>query len=286
MSPAPQPLAIEPPARAVRALPPGAWQPLDLGEMWHYRELLWFLTLRDIRVRYKQTALGALWAVLQPALTMVVFSLVFGRLAGIPTDGGIPYPIFAFAALLPWQLFAHALTQSSGSLVQNERLITRVYFPRLIIPLASVASGVVDFAISFVVLIAMMPFFGLRPSAGLLALPVLVLMAVASALAVGVWLSAWNVQYRDVRYTIPFLTQIWLFATPVAYPSSLIPDRWRMLYGLNPMAGVVDGFRWALLGGARPPGLPLLVSAIAVGILLLGGLYYFRRMERTFADRI
>ncbi len=262
--------------------PASSWTSLGLKELWEYRELLYFLVWRDVKVRYKQTALGAAWAVIQPLFMMLVFSLFFGRLAGIKSDG-IPYPIFAFCALLPWQLFAHALTESSNSLVANERLITKVYFPRLVVPIAAVLGGLVDFGIAFVLLLGMMAWYGIVPGVGILALPLLVLFAVMTALAVGLWLSALNVQYRDVRYTINFLIQFWLFATPVAYPSSIVPEAWRPLYGLNPMAGVVEGFRWALLG-AKPPGAMLAVSGMVVIALLVGGLYYFRRMEQDFAD--
>lgn len=256
---------------------------LQLGALWEYRELLYFLAWRDMKVRYKQTVLGAAWAVIQPFCTMVVFSIFFGYLGKIPSDG-IPYPVFAYCALLPWSLFAHALTESSNSLVNNQSLITKVYFPRLIVPIAPLFVGLVDFGIAFVVLIGMMLFYGIVPGITALATPVFVLLAVLTALAVGMWLSALNVQYRDVRYTIPFLTQLWLFATPVAYPSSLLPEPWRSLYGLNPMAGVVEGFRWALLGSTKAPGPLIAVSVGAVLVLLIGGLLYFTRMERTFAD--
>lgn len=256
---------------------------LGLRELFEYRELLYFLTWRDIKVRYKQTVLGAAWAVIQPLFIMLVFSLFFGRLAKIPSDG-IPYPVFTFCALLPWQLFAHSLNESSNSLVANERLITKVYFPRLVIPLSAVLGGLIDFAIAFLVLVGMMAYFGIAPGLALLALPLFILLAVMTALGAGLWLSALNVQYRDVRYTLGFLTQLWLFATPVAYPSSLVPEKWRVLYGLNPMAGVVEGFRWALLGKTPGPGPMLLVSSLTVALMLVGGLYYFKRMEETFAD--
>jgi lipopolysaccharide transport system permease protein len=280
----------EAPAPAVvRIRASAGWRAVSLAELWRYRELLWFLAARDIKLRYKQTALGLAWAVIQPLFTMIVFSVFFGRLGGIPSDG-VPYPLFALAALLPWQLFAYALTQSSNSLVNEQRLITKVYFPRLIVPVSSVLSGLVDFGIAFVLLLGMMGYYWLKgdfsPATGwaLLAVPLLVLFALATALAVGLWLAALNVQYRDVRYTIPFLTQFWMFASPVAYPSSLVPEAWRPLYGLNPMAGVIEGFRWALLGNADPSLGMLGVSAAAVAVLLTGGLFYFRRMERTFAD--
>ncbi len=263
--------------------PPKSWASIGLRELWDYRELLYFLTWRDIKVRYKQTALGAAWAVIQPFFMMVVFSLFFGKLAGIPSDG-IPYPVFAFCGLLPWQLFAHALTESSNSLVGNQNLITKVYFPRLVVPIAAVLGGVVDFAIAFVILLAMMLYFGIVPGWPIVTLPLFIVLAITTALAVGLWLSALNVKYRDVRYTMNFLVQFWLFATPVAYPSSLIPEQWRWAYGLNPMAGVVEGFRWALLGKTDPPGALLAVSIAVVILLLIGGLYYFRKMEQEFAD--
>jgi lipopolysaccharide transport system permease protein len=263
--------------------PPKSWASIGARELWDYRELLYFLTWRDVKVRYKQTALGAAWAIIQPFFMMVVFSLFFGKLAGIPSDG-IPYPVFAFCGLLPWQLFAHALTESSNSLVGNQNLITKVYFPRLVVPIAAVLGGLVDFAIAFVILLAMMLYFGIVPGWQIATLPGFILLAVVTALSVGLWLSALNVQYRDVRYTINFLVQLWLFATPVAYPSSLIPHQWRWLYGLNPMAGVVEGFRWALLGKTEAPGALLVVSIAVVILLLIGGLYYFRRMEQEFAD--
>lgn len=263
--------------------PQEGWSSLGLKELWEYRELLYFLTWRDIKVRYKQTALGALWAIIQPFFMMVVFSLFFGRLAGVPSDN-IPYPVFIFCALLPWQLFAQALNESSNSLVANERLITKVYFPRLVIPIAAVLGGLVDFAIAFVVLLGMMAYYHIIPTLAVLLLPFFILLAVLTALGVGLWLSALNVQYRDVRYTLNFLTQFWMFMTPVAYPSSIVPEKWRALYGLNPMAGVVEGFRWALLGKTQAPGPLLAVSIVAVILILIGGLFYFRRMEETFAD--
>jgi lipopolysaccharide transport system permease protein len=227
--------------------------------------------------------LGAAWAILQPLLTMLVFTIFFGRLAKVPSDG-IPYPIFAYAALLPWQLFAYAVGDSSNSLVGSQNLITKVYFPRLIIPMASVLAGLVDFAISFCIMLVLMSFYGITPTRAVVWLPGFLLMTLATALSVGLWLSALNVKYRDVRYTIPFLTQFWMFATPIAYSSSLVPEPWREWYGLNPMVGVVEGFRWALLGKSNGPGILLWVSLIAVLLLLTGGLFYFRRMESTFAD--
>jgi len=262
--------------------PSRGWVSLNLRDLWEYRELLYFLVWRDVKVRYKQTVLGAAWAILQPFLTMVVFSVFFGRLAKVPSDG-IPYPVFAYTALLPWQLFAHALNESGNSLVTNQQLIKKIYFPRLVIPISAVLAGMVDFGIAFLVLLGMMYYYGVVPTAAALTLPLFILLAIATALAIGLWLSALNVQYRDVRYALPFLTQFWLFATPIAYSSTLVPERWRPLYGLNPMAGVVEGFRWALLGkgGVGPI---LIVSVLAVILLLLGGLVYFRRMEKTFAD--
>ncbi|HEY6342772.1 MAG TPA: ABC transporter permease [Bryobacteraceae bacterium] len=267
----------------LRIEPSRGWVALRVKELWEYRELLYFLVWRDIKVRYKQTALGAAWAILQPVLTMLVFTVFFGRLAKVPSDG-IPYPVFVYAALLPWQLFAFALTESANSLVGNQNLIKKVYFPRLVVPLASVLAGLVDFGIAFLVLLALMLYYGIVPAFAIAVLPLFLLLAVATALSVGLWLSALNVQFRDVRYTIPFLTQFWMFATPVAYPSSLVPERWRAWYGLNPMAGVVEGFRWALLGKSGSPGPLLWVSGLVVVLLLIGGLAYFRRMESTFAD--
>jgi len=263
--------------------PSRGWGALKLRELWAYRELLYFLVWRDIKVRYKQTALGAAWAIIQPFFTMVVFSVFFGSLAKMPSDG-IPYPIFAFAALVPWTFFANGLTQASNSLVGNSALIKKVYFPRLAIPIAGVLSNLVDFALAFVVLLLMMVYFKLWPTVAILWLPLLLLLAFVTALGVGLWFSALNVEFRDVRYVVPFLTQFWMFATPVAYPSSLLHEPWRTLYGLNPMAGVVEGFRWALLGNANAPGPLIWASAAAALVILVSGAFYFRRMERTFAD--
>lgn len=275
--------ALSPAEEVIRIRPSSGWRALDLRELWRYRELLWFLAVRDIKVRYKQTALGVAWAVLQPLLTMVVFSIFFGKLANIPSDG-VPYPLFALVGLLPWQLFAHALTQSSGSLVAEQRLITKVYFPRLIVPLASVLAGLADFGVAFVLVIGMMFWYGVTPTWAILAIPLLVPLVLLTAFAVGIWLAALNVQYRDVRYTVPFLTQLWMFVTPVAYPGSLVPERWRALFGLNPMAGVVEGFRWAFLGTGEIHGPLMAVSLVVALVLLIGGFYYFRRMEAVFAD--
>jgi lipopolysaccharide transport system permease protein len=280
---------IEQAARSAVALPytvirpSRGWISLDLQELWHYRELLFFLTWRDIKVRYMQTALGAAWAILQPLLSMMVLTIFFGHLAKVPSNG-IPYPLFAYTALVPWQLFAYALTESSNSVVLNERLITKIYFPRLVIPLASVLTGLVDFLIAFPLIIAMMIWYGIAPTLAILTLPLFVLFAMATALAAGLWLSALNVQYRDVRHTLTFIVQFWMFASPVAYPSTLVPARWRPLYGLNPMAGVIEGFRWALLRKSPAPGPMLAVSILVTAVILGGGLYYFRRMEKTFAD--
>jgi lipopolysaccharide transport system permease protein len=268
----------------LRIQPSRGWVSLKLRGLWEYRELLYFLTWRDIKVRYKQTVLGAAWAVLQPLLTMIVFSLFFGGLAQIPSDG-VPYPVFSYTALVPWTFFASGLSMASNSLVGSANLIKKVYFPRLTIPLATVLSGVVDFLIAFVVLLLLMLFFGITPTTNVLYLPYFVLLAFVTSLAVGLWLSAMNVQFRDVRYTIPFLTQFWMFITPIAYPSSLIEnDVLRALYGLNPMTGVVEGFRWALLGTDSAPSVMILASSLAAFLLLVSGLFYFRRMEKTFAD--
>jgi len=259
------------------------WTALRLGELWKYRELLYFLVWRDVKVRYKQTLLGAAWAVLQPLLTMIIFTLVFSKLAKVPSDN-VPYPIFVYCALVPWQLFVYALAESGNSLVNSQHLVTKVYFSRLVIPVAPVLAGLVDFSIAFVLLLGMMVYRGVHPGIAILTLPFFLLLAIATALGVGLWLSALNVEYRDVRHTIPFLTQFWLFASPIAYPSSAVPAKWRILYGLNPMAGVVEGFRWALLGTHTTPGPMVLVSAVAVVALIFTGLVYFRRVEKTFAD--
>jgi lipopolysaccharide transport system permease protein len=271
------------PSSTVIIRPSSGWVPLNLAELWEYRELLYFLTWRDIKVRYKQTVLGAAWAVIQPLGMMLVFTIFFGRLVGVPSDG-LPYPIFAYTALLPWQLFSRALTDASTSLVVNERLITKVYFPRLLIPVSAVLASLVDFAIAFVLLLGMMVFYGIVPTGSVLMLPLFVLLALMTALGIGFWLSALNAQYRDVRYTLPFLTQFWLFATPVVYPASLVPEQWRLLYGLNPMTGVVEGFRWALLGRTGAPDAMLAVSATVVLGVFIGGLYYFNRVDETLAD--
>lgn len=265
--------------------PTHGWLSLRLREIWHYRELLYFLTWRDVMIRYKQTALGVAWAVLQPLITMVIFSVIFGQLANLPSDG-IPYPVFSFAALLPWGLFSSALQRAGTSLVANSNLITKVFFPRLVIPISAVAAGFLDFLISFFVLLGLMLIYRVNFTWMILTIPLFTLLAIFTALAVSLWLSALNVQYRDVQHLIPFLIQAWMYASPVAYSAGLIPTGpWRIIYGLNPLAGVIQGFRWALLG-ASPPDELLIVSVVIVLILLVTGLYYFRRMERTFADVI
>ena len=271
------------PALVIR--PTSGWVPPNLRALWDYRELLYFLTWRDIKIRYKQTVLGAAWAIIQPSLTMIVFTIVFGRLVGVPSDG-LPYSLFVYSALLPWQLFSNALMQSSNSLIANQNLITKIYFPRLVIPTAAILAGLLDFAIAFIVLVFMMAYYGVVPTIAVWTAPLFVLLAIATSLGAGLWFSALNVRYRDVRYTLPFLTQLWFFATPIAYPSSLIPDPWRGFYGLNPMAGAVEGFRWTLLGTGQGAGSMLMGSGLAALALLLSGLYYFRRMESTFADMV
>jgi lipopolysaccharide transport system permease protein len=266
-----------------RVKTPGRWPRLRLKELWEYRDLLYFLAWRDIKVRYKQTVLGAAWAILQPALATIVFSIFFGKLAKVSSDE-VPYPVFVYTALLPWQLFAFCLTESANCLVGSQNLIKKVYFPRLVIPFSTVLAGLVDFGVSFLVLIVLLLFYRIPVTASIVVLPLLLLFVIAAALSVGLWLSALNVKFRDVRYTLPFLTQIWMFATPVVYSSKLVPPQWRALYGLNPMAGVVEGFRWALLGSRTEIGLQVWVSVGVVLLLLSGGTVYFRRMESTFAD--
>ena len=267
----------------VRIAPQRGWFELGLGELWEYRDLLYFLVWRDIKVRYKQTAIGAAWAILQPFLTMVVFSLFFGVLARMPSQG-LPYPVFYYCALLPWTYFAGALQGATQIVVDHQRVITKVYFPRVLLPLAAVLSGLVDFAVSFVVFLGLMVFYGIFPTRAALLLPGLLLLALLTALGVGLWLSALNAIYRDVRYVVPFLVQFWLFASPVVYPSALVPAKWRWLYGLNPMAGVIEGFRWALTGHGQPPGGLLAVSAGAVVLLVCAGWVYFQKVETTIAD--
>lgn len=271
----------EPPVVMIE--PTRGWVSLKLKELWEYRELLYFLTWRDIKVRYKQTALGALWAILQPLLTMLVFSLFFGRLAKVPSDG-IPYPLFSMAGLVPWTFFAFGLTQSSNSLVASSNMIKKIYFPRLTIPISTVLSGGVDLILAFAMLVAMMFWYGLKLTPNVLWLPLFALLALVTSLGVGLWLSALNVKYRDIRYLVPFLVQFWMYATPIAYPSSLLKEPWRTVFGLNPMAGVVEGFRWALLGVKTPPGPMIWISVVAAVLILIFGAFYFRWMEKSFAD--
>jgi lipopolysaccharide transport system permease protein len=270
-----------------RIEPARGWARIGLKDIWAYRELLGFLVLRDIKLRYKQTVLGVGWAIIQPVFTMLIFSVFFGRLAKVPSDG-VPYPLFAFSGLLPWTLFTYGLTQSSNSIVGTSNLIKKVYFPRLVIPISAVLSGLPDFFLALGILAAMMVYYGapVPGMIGLLWIPALLLLVVVAALGVGLWLSALNVRYRDVRYVLPFLTQFWMFATPIAYPASLLEQKWRVVYALNPMVGVVEGFRWALLGTGQAPRAVLLVSASAALLTLLFGALYFRRMESTFADTV
>lgn len=273
--------------------PAHGWSALNLGDLWRYRELIYFMIWRDVKVRYKQTALGVAWAVLQPLLNMVVFTIFFGKLAQVPT-GGIPYPIFSYVGLLPWGLFTKAISDAGRSLITNRTMITKVYFPRLAIPLASSLSGLVDFSIAFLVLLGMMVYYNFSPNSDYhiylswrwLTLPLFILLAIVTSLGVGLWLSALNVLYRDINYILPFLTQFWLFVTPVAYSATMFSERWQFIISLNPMTGVVEGFRWALLGSEPGPG-PLMAISVGISlILLVTGLYYFRRMERNFADLI
>lgn len=266
--------------------PPRGWAAINFRDLWLYRELIFFMTWRDLKVRYKQTLLGASWAILQPFLTMVVFSIFFGGLAQIPSDG-VPYPIFSYTGLLPWYLFSKALQDASRSLVQNRHMITKVYFPRVILPLSSTLAGVVDFAIAFLVLLAMMFFYQMTPTSNVWTILLFLILALTTALGVGLWLSALNVLYRDVGYIMPFLTQFWLFITPIAYPASMVPEKWRTIYALNPMTGVVEGFRWAILGTQTQAPTDLFLTSSLIAILtLISGLFYFRRMERLFADMI
>jgi len=267
----------------VRIAPRRGWLDLQLAELWSFRELLYFFVWRDVKIRYKQTVVGVAWAVLQPFLAMVVFSLFFGALAKIPSNG-LPYPVFYYCALLPWIYFAGALQLATNTVVEQQRVITKVYFPRILLPMAAVCSGLVDFGIGFLLFVAMMFYYGIFPGAAILVVVPLLLLAVLTALACGLWLSALNAMYRDVRYVVPFLVQFWMFASPVAYPASLVPERWRWLYGLNPMAGVIEGFRWALTGQGQPPNVMLAASAAVVLVLLFGGLVFFQRAEGTLAD--
>ena len=272
-------------ARKIIIRPTSGWAALNLRDLWVYRELVYFMTWRDLKVRYKQTALGAAWAILQPFLTMVVFSIFFGSLAGVPSDG-VPYPIFSYTALIPWTLFSKALQDASRSLVNSSHMITKVYFPRMILPLASVLAGIVDFLIAFVVLLGMMAFYHVTPTANIWTIPLFLILALVTAAGVSLWLSALNVLYRDINYVLPFLTQFWMYITPIAYPSSMVPEKWRLLYAVNPMTGVVEGFRWALLGSGQAPGMMTLVSTLVAIVLLVSGMFYFKRMERLFADMV
>jgi lipopolysaccharide transport system permease protein len=266
--------------------PPRGWSALNLGDLWRYRELVYFMTLRDVKVRYKQAVLGIAWALIQPVLTMIVFTVIFGNLAKMQTDNGIPYPLFSLAAILPWQLFSNALQRSTLSLVGNANLLTKVYFPRLIIPFSAVLGALVDFGFSLLVLLAMMIYYHYPLTLNILWMPLLVLLALLTAQAVGLWLSALNVQYRDVSHMVPFVIQIWMYASPVVYSASLIPHGiWRYIYGLNPLSGAINGFRWAILGGPRPD-MMFFISIVVVIVLLISGLFYFRRMERNFADLV
>lgn len=277
------PIAMTAPRAVIQ--PSRGWVSLRLREFWEFRELLYFLVWREVKVRYKQTAIGAAWAIIQPLFTMLIFSLFFGRLAKVPSDG-VPYPVFSLSGTVIWTFFANGLSQSAASLVDNSNLISKIYFPRLIVPVASVLAGLVDFAIGFLLLIVFMMSYGIHPTARILWLPAFLLLALASALGAGLWLAALNVEYRDVRYVVPFLVQIWMFATPVAYPSSLLHQPWRTVYGLNPLAGAVEGFRWALVGTDYRPGSMFIVSTLMALVALLSGAFYFRRMEKTFADLI
>jgi lipopolysaccharide transport system permease protein len=263
--------------------PSSGWQTLDLREVWAYRELLGILAWRDVSIRYKQSVAGIGWAIIQPLMTMVIFTIIFGKFAKLPSDG-LPYPVFAYCALLPWNYFAQSLSGSSDSLVGSSYLITKVYFPRLILPLSRVSSGLIDFGVAFIILIGMMAWYRISPTAGILLLPIFMLVAILTALGVGLWFTALNVKYRDVRFIVPFITQFWMFASPVAYSTSLVPEKWRWLYALNPMAGVIEGFRWALLGKSAPDFMMMLVSFVAVCAVVITGLFYFRKMEETFAD--
>ncbi len=280
------PLPAQPVAPVtVRIEPPHGWLDLRLGEVWAYRELLYFFVWRDVKVRYKQTAIGVTWVVLQPLMTMGVFTLFFGRLAKLPSDG-LSYPVFYFTALVPWSYFATALQSCTSVVVDNQRVITKVFFPRLVLPVSAVISGLVDFSIGCAVLGIVLSIYHIRPGLAVLWLPLLLLLAVLTALGVGLWVAALNALYRDVKYVVPFLVQFWMFASPVAYPSSLVPRRWQWLYGLNPMVGVIDGFRWTLTGHGQAPGPLLLASAAAVAFVLIGGLFFFQRMEGAIADRV
>jgi lipopolysaccharide transport system permease protein len=284
--PVPPDTLANPPVPVIRIAPPSRWWVLPFAELWEYRELLYFFVWRELKVRYKQTVVGAAWAVLQPFLTMLIFSLFFGALAHIPS-GGLPYPVFYYSALLPWMYFSASLQNATNKIVENQNVITKVYFPRVALPISAVISGLVDFAISFLMFVAIMIYYHVRPTWTILLFPVFLLLAVLTALGVGLWLSALNAIYRDVRYVVPFLVQFWMFASPVVYPSSLVTakwPKWAWLYGLNPMVGVIEGFRWSLTGAGDPPGRMLLASSSVVLVVLVGGLMYFQKMETTIAD--
>jgi lipopolysaccharide transport system permease protein len=269
----------------LRITPPGRWLALPFGELWAYRELLYFMIWRDVKIRYKQTAIGVVWVILQPLLTMLVATLFFGKLAKLPSQG-LPYSVFCFAAVVPWSYFANALTSATNVIVENQRIITKVYFPRLILPFSAVCSGLVDFSIAFGVLLIFTFARGIKPTLTILLLPFFMLLAILTALGVGLWLSALNALYRDVRYLIPFLVQFWTLASPVYYSSLMVPERYRWIYGLNPMAGVIDGFRWALTGTGHPPSALLFASSAMVSLVVIGGLLFFNRMEGSIADRV
>jgi lipopolysaccharide transport system permease protein len=270
------PLIVVEPARTLR---------LDIGSLWDYRELLWFLVWRDLKVRYKQTVIGAAWAICQPVLSMLIFTVIFGTFVRIPS-GGVPYPLLAYVALVPWTYFAQALARTSGSLVGDADLVTKVYFPRLIVPLRAVVAPLVDLGLTFLVLLALMAWFRVAPGANVIALPIFIVMAVATALGVGLWLSVLNVKYRDVAHTVPFLVQMWMYASPVVYPLAIVPERWHGIYGINPLVTVIEGFRWSLLGTPAPGTAVVATGTTTMILLLAGGLFYFKRQERTLADII
>ena len=265
--------------------PPGSWLSINFKELWAYRELLFILAWRDVSILYKQSIVGIGWVIIQPVMTMLIFTIIFGKFAKLPSDG-LPYPIFTYCALLPWNYFARSLSGSSNSLVGSSHLITKVYFPRLIIPLSKVFSGLVDFCIAFIILIAMMIWYQISPTSGILLLPLFMLIAMITSLAVGLWLTALNVKYRDIQFIVPFLAQFWMYASPVAYSTGIVPQKWQLIYALNPMVGVIEGFRWALLGKGSPNSEMILLSSGIVLIIFISGLYYFKKMEQSFADVI
>jgi lipopolysaccharide transport system permease protein len=265
--------------------PDRGWLDLDLGAVWRFRELLQVLVMRDLQVLYKQALLGAGWAVLQPLFAVLIFSIIFGFIVRMPSEG-VPYPLFAFAGVLPWTYFAEAVRRSGVGLVTDSELVRKIYFPRLIMPLANVVSPLVDFCIAFVVLLIVMAFYGIAPNVKMLIIPLLMVVAALLALSIGLWLAPINVRFRDIKHTLPFMIQIWMYASPIVYPLSLVPEQWQMLYSLNPMVGVIEGFRWAVFGQGAPNFMALGMSAVIIVILMAGGLIFFRRMERTFADVI